>query len=313
MTTEQTPEYRKSRPGCQEKPLHHRALTLALLAGAALGLGSLAFAYRATHPHRRPLRGLPGDDGIEYEDVVFSSRDHLRLSGWFIPSPGAKAGVILCHGFPNNRSEMMYWARVLHEAGFHLLLFDFRALGESDGAMCSIGALEVNDLLGATDYFASRPEMRGLPIGVFGLSMGGAVAIMTAAEDERLKAVATHGAYATLEQAIAQRCRMILGPLGPALHRPAIWWGRRWFPSHPRDVSPVGVIGKIAPRPVLLFHGELDQIVRPSDGLALFRAARGQKALVPLRRSWHVRIHPNESEAYDAKLREFFRDSLIGE
>jgi fermentation-respiration switch protein FrsA (DUF1100 family) len=281
-------------------------------AGITMGLGSLAFAYLSTHPVRRPLRSTPDDYGLPFEDIVFPSRDGMRLSGWFVPFPGARAGVILCHGFPSNREEMLFWARMLYPEGFHLLLFDFRALGESEGDLCSIGYHEVNDLLGAVDYLTARPEMQGLPVGVFGLSMGGAVSLMTAAQDERIAAVATHGAYASLARAIAQHCRVYVGPLGPLLDRQASWWGRRWFPLEPRCVSPVDVVGRIAPRPVLLFHGGRDFIVRPDDAHALYRAAGEPKQLHLLPRSWHVRIDAEEQPAYEKTVMEFFRKYLKG-
>jgi uncharacterized protein len=277
-----------------------------------MALGSLAFAYLSTHPPRRPIRSTPEDIGIPSEDIAFSSRDGLCLSGWFVPSPGARAGMVLCHGFPGNREEVLFWARMLYPQGVHLLLFDFRALGRSEGSLCSIGYHEVNDLLGAVDYLTARPEMQRLPVGVFGLSMGGAVALMTAAQDERIAAVATHGAYASLDRAIAQHCRVYMGPFGPLLDRQARWWGRRWFPLEPRCVSPVDVVGRIAPRPVLLLHGERDFIVRPDDARALYHAAGEPKQLHLLPRSWHVRIDAEERPAYEKTLAEFFCNSLKG-
>ncbi len=278
----------------------------ALAGGAALGLGSLALAYLATHPRRRPLRRTPTEFELPFEDVTFPSRDGLRLSGWFVPSPGARAGLILCHGHPNNRVEMLYWARLFYPAGYHLLLFDFRALGCSEGDLCSIGYHEVDDLLGAVDYCLARPEMQGLNLGVFGLSMGGAVTLMAAARDDRIAAVATHGAYASLEQAIAQRCRLYLGPLGVAMQAPTIWWGQRWIPAHPRCVAPLDVVHRIAPRPLLLCHGGRDIIVRPRDAAALYAAAGEPKQFHRLPRSWHVWIHPDEQAAYRERLLDFF-------
>lgn len=278
--------------------------------GAALGLGSLAFAYFSTHPRRRTLRRTPEAHDLPFEEVSFLAPDSVRLAGWFLPSPGARAGIILCHGFPNNRWEMMDWARLLHPAGYHLLLFDFRALGHSEGELCSIGHYETGDLLGAVEYMTSRPEMRDLPLGVFGLSMGGAVALMATAQEERIAAVATHGAYATLERAIAQHCRLYFGPLGKTMHKPTAWWGRRWFDFDPREVSPLEAIQRIAPRPVLLFHGGRDLIVNPNDAHALYAAAGEPKQLHWLPYSWHASIHPAERKEYEATLLDFFANNL---
>ncbi len=285
-----------------------------LAAGAVLALGSFAFAYRATHPKRRRAVPIKAGDSLPLENVVFTARDGIRLSAWFLPSgnaAGAVGGVILCHGFPTSREEMLPLARLLHVAGMHVLLFDFRAMGSSEGALCTIGSHEVRDLLGAVDYMVGRSEMAGLQLGAFGNSMGGAVAIMAAAEDPRIAAVATHGAYATLERAISQRCRITFGPAGPMLHRGAIWWGRRfWMTVHPRDVAPVRVIARISPRPVLILHGAHDLTIRRDDARSLYDAAAGPKELVILPRSWHIWVHPRDMNLYKEKALAFFKDNL---
>lgn len=284
-------------------------LGLAAIAGVGLVAGSLTYAWFATHPPRLRVRAKKAR-GLPIEPVTFLSRDGLKISGWFIPAENAVGAIILCHGHPANRMEMLPRARTLHPAGFHLLLFDFRSLGESEGKLCSIGLHETQDLQGAADYLFQRTEMRGLPLGVYGISMGGAVAIMTAAKDDRFAAVATHGAYADLDTAITQRGRMILGPLGRLFSAPTAFFGRRWLPCEPRHVSPVMVIEKIAPRPILIFHGARDISVNPADGKALYAAAEQPKSLRILPRSWHITVHPSERAAYDRELIAFFQGNL---
>ena len=281
----------------------------AAIAGAGLAVGSLAYAWFATHPPRLRVRAKKAR-GLPIEAVTFLSRDGLKISGWFLPAENAIGAIILCHGHPANRMEMLPQAQTLHPAGFHLLLFDFRSLGESEGELCSIGLHETQDLQGAADYLMQRPETQDLPLGVYGISMGGAVAIMTAAKDDRFAAVAAHGAYADLDTALVQRGRMILGPLGRLFSAPTAYFGRRWLPCEPRHVSPAAVIAQIAPRPVLILHGGRDISVNPADGKTLYAAAREPKTLKILPRSWHITVHPAERAAYDRELIAFFRGNL---
>ncbi len=292
-----------------EQPKRKISPTAVFLASAAaVCLGSFAVAYFSTHPIRR--RGRTGERLAGSEEVEFCSADGMRLSGWFIPAREAVGTVILCHGYPNNHLELRPWVEMLRHQGFNLLLFDFRAMGQSDGRQSTIGYEEVNDLTGALDYLGGREETRDLPIGVFGLSMGGAVALMTAADDDRIVAAAAHASYATLETAIDRRFRLFLGPLAVAVARLAVGFGRGWLKAHPRDVSPLRAIGKISPRPVLLFHGGRDILTRPSDSGRLFEAAGEPKTLHLLPRSWHRSINPSEREEYGRVLVEFFRSSL---
>src|SRR4029077_9822346 len=119
------------------------------------------------------------------------------LSGWWLPHPQPRGVVVVCHGYLVNRCEVLGVAGTLQRAGFSCLLFDFRALGVSQGNLCTIGACEVEDALGAVDFVAPHD----LPIAIFGSSMGAAIAIMTAARDDRIGAVIADSPYATLARA----------------------------------------------------------------------------------------------------------------
>jgi uncharacterized protein len=283
-----------------------------VLAGAAL------IAYIATHPPRRRVKKTPAKFGAPFEEVRFASRDGVTLSGWYIPAPPTepetkpRGAIVLCHGMSAHRAQCLFWAEPLWNAGYALLLFDFRGNGMSEGTLCSAGFSEPNDLLGAMDFLSAHEELQGVPFGVFGFSMGGATAIMTAAQDERIRAIATHGAFASLESAISQRCRHHFGPL----RRIAQWYmmrvvmSRGWFPAPVSEVAPVSVVSQITPRPLLLLHGSDDPIVTPEDAEALHEAAGFPKALVVLPRSGHHRIHRPLREDARVLLTEFFQEHL---
>lgn len=282
-----------------------------------LVLGACLIAYVSTHPPRKPLKRTPAQFSAAFEEVQFPSRDGKSLSGWFLPARALVGGeirppgaVILCHGMMSNRAEGLFWAEALWERGFTLLLFDFRAYGESDSALCTIGYHEVQDLHGAVDYMMMRPEAAGLPLGVFGFSMGGAIAIMTAADDTRIQAVVTHGAYATLTGAILQRCRHHFGPLGPLVAWMTIKFGMRWFPIQPSEVSPVEAVSRIAPRPLLLLHGKHDPIILAEDARELYAAAGSESSLRVLPHSGHRRIHRDLQQAVRRRVAHFFTVAL---
>lgn len=281
---------------------------------AWLILGTYVIARLSLHPLRKAPLKTPDVFGAEYEDIQFPSFDGARLSGWFVPArvPDPRGVVILCHGMSANRSEVLPWAKPLWESGFALLMFDFRRLGESEGEFCTAGHFETHDLLAAVDYVKSRPEIEPLPVGVFGFSMGGVAAIRAAAEDDRIKAVATHGAFATLERALRQRCRHHFGPMAPL----AAWMTRRfvrtfgWDIAASSGVDPLEAVRRLTPRPLLLLHGKRDPIVHVNDARDLHRAAGYPKELNLLPRSGHRRIHPTIQPAAWESLRQFFCDTL---
>lgn len=281
--------------------------------------GAVLIAYRSTHPYRRSPATSPASFGADYETVRFPSRDGVLLAGWLIkPRPRlagedvAEGVIVLCHGMAGNRDEVLHWAEALWKRGFGLLMFDFRSLGESEGERSTGGLHEAEDLRGAVDFVTSCPELRDLPLGVFGYSMGGAAAIMAAAEETRIRAVATHGTYATLDRAILQRCRYHFGPLAPVANwltkKIAGWTG--WFPYSTQRVSPVSVVSQLNPRPLLLLHGEQDHLVLAHDAQALYSAAASPKSLLMLPQSGHRTIHPPISTETRMQLSEFFQAAL---
>src|SRR5579884_198209 len=299
----------------QKRPLISPGLITAgaALAGAGLVLGTLAYTYLAIHPLRRRIRRTPADLGLDYEDVVFPSRDGLRIRGWLIPPPAEEepqAVVVLCHGYPANRVEMLPYVRMLHESGYAALLFDFRALGESEGDLCSIGHFEVQDLLGALDYLESRPDTRDLPFGAIGLSLGGAVAIMTAAKDTRLRAIIAEASYPSLQHAMEARCRVVAGPFARTMTRSIHWCARRWFDFHPRDVAPLDVIDRISPRAVMIVQGQRDPQVRWQDAITMYQAAREPREIWLLPQSGHARCLRDAPEEYAYRVTAFFQKHL---
>lgn len=281
--------------------------------GAGVALGTLAYAYFGTHPPRKRLRKTPADRHLPYEDVSFCSQDGLRLAGWLIPPhPANDAGavVVACHGYPSNRLEMLPHAELLHAAGFTVLLFDFRAMGESEGDLSSIGYHETADLLGALDYLDSRPDTTGLPIGAIGQSLGGAVAIMTAARDARLQAIVADASFPDLQDAMEARFRFLIGPLSKVAVVPIRLWAKRWLDFKPHHVSPRKEIANIGPRAVMLIQGQRDLLVRWQDAVQMFANAQEPRELWLLKNSNHSRCLRDEPEEYTRRVTAFFRQHL---
>jgi fermentation-respiration switch protein FrsA (DUF1100 family) len=302
-----------------------RTLWAALIALGASTAGMVAWvvvgvciiAYFSTHPLRyRRLKRSPQAFNAPFEDIQFPSRDgDVQLSGWFVPPRDIGAAdppgiVVLCHGMLANRAEVLPWAEALWHRGFAVLMFDFRAVGQSEGERCSGGYYEAMDLCGAVDYASAREDCKGLEIGVFGFSMGGAAAIIAAADEQRIMAVATHGAYATLDRALIQRCRRHFGPFATVAAWATRALGERWMPVPATEISPMNAVSQLTPRPLLIIHGTRDRVVLPADARDLHEAAGHPKTLSILPRSGHRRIHKSHRDEVREQVVSFFLDNL---
>ena len=116
------------------------------------------------------------------ENLHFKTSDGVFLAGWFIPGTNG-ATVILVYGKDATRAEMLPHAVYLHEGGFSVLLYDSRHRGQSGGSEITLAAKEPLDVKAAVDYLNKRFALDPEHIGVQGISLGAASAILAAAEN----------------------------------------------------------------------------------------------------------------------------------
>jgi len=296
-------------------------VVIGILACVVIGLGAWCAAgviillRRSVYPKRVAAQQTPELAAMGCTDVQFpSAQDRAMLSGWFVPAQTRPVnGVILCcHGMSQTREQMLPWTLSLVRAGFHVLLFDFRAVGESEGHRATGGFMETQDVLGAVEYLSSRADCAGLQIGALGFSMGGSSSILAAAEEPRIRAVATHAAYATLNSAIAARCKFHFGPLSPIVVFGFKWFGRKHFHVQPGEIVPLNAVSKLAPRPLFVLHGEKDPIVPPQNGYELYAAAGEPRFLHLLKDGDHEPDHAH-TDFVHGEVVDFFRRYLAAE
>ncbi|HET7266083.1 MAG TPA: alpha/beta hydrolase [bacterium] len=241
--------------------------------------------------------------------VEFESADGIRLTGWYGDRPGAAATIILCHGVPGDKRDMAGLAGALIDAGFAVLAFDFRNWGESARTAVTLGHRELQDILGAVVLVErlAGPRRR---IGIVGLSMGAAAAILAAARSPAIKAVVADSSYARLDHAAERVARRLGGPLAVLAWRRARRVGERLIGVPLASVAPVEAIAAISPRPVLIIHGKRDRLTDVGDAHALYRACGEPKALWVVERAGHARTRRVGIEEYHRRVIGFFEEHL---
>jgi fermentation-respiration switch protein FrsA (DUF1100 family) len=217
----------------------------------------------------------------------------------------ARGTIILCHGYPANRSDVSPLIPFLHRAGYNVLAFDFRRLGESEGEICTIGVREPEDLRGAVAYAKSRSPKS---IGVLGMSMGAAVALMAAADEPDIRGVVADSPYRSLDVQVPRRfgSNRLAGAY-------AVWLGRRLVGCPLSAASPLRAVPRLAPRPVLFIHGDADRLIPPADSEVLYAAAKGPKDLWLAPGSRHVHAFADHPAEYERRVLAFFDRALPGD
>ena len=261
---------------------------------------------------RLPLTVTPAARHLPFETVHFQATDGVPLEGWTISTEPAAPWILLCHGLGSNRSDLVEIAAGLHAAGFNLLLIDFRGHGGSSGRSTSFGWQERHDLEGALAFLGQQSDLPVRPIGVYGISMGAAVALLVAAEDERIGAVAADSTYTNLEASLSRHLRLLYPWLPPIPFRWFMLLTYRFrFGVWPRRISPETAVDELAARPVLFIHGSAD-IRMPVEGIRPLAARADSHALWVVEGAGHLEAFATYHDAYLFRLATFFRSSLLG-
>jgi pimeloyl-ACP methyl ester carboxylesterase len=241
-----------------------------LLVLALLGLTLFALSYWISslllYAQRQPITRTPADYGLEYEAVAFQSRDGLTLKGWWIPKgagpPPETDGptIVLLHPMFGNRqgfcSQQFKWPRLFqadldllkivrrfHQAGYGVLVFDFRSHGESQRGLGAGGLTEDQDVAGAVDYAFGRLTTATPQVGVVGFGLGAAAAIAAVGR----------------EKGGAEKIRVFTGDSGG---------GVGWTELLPANVKRLRFLVAVQPASLgVLVRGYLRQVCAPLSGI----------------------------------------------
>lgn len=288
------------------------ALLASALTGVPLAVGWV-IAHQMVHPKPRVEDYGLDDFGLPAEDVSFLSRDGTRLSGWFIPAPraGPAPAAVLSHGWARSRCELLPHANFLHHAGFAVLMFDYRHRGESDGGEITMGLREQDDLLGALDLLSARPEVEHERIAAFGMSMGGAITILVAARDRRIRALAAEAPFDTFDTLMARGIRhygrLPSFPFSPI----AKWLLERRLQGRLDAIAPADVVASLSPRPVMIIADERDELIGADAAERVFQGAEEPKQFWLIGGASHARGWQAGREEYERRVLAFFREALM--
>jgi len=206
-----------------------------------------------------------------------------------------RPAFLVLHGFGSNKDSggSVATARMFTDLGYAALRFDMRGCGESEGARGRVICLEqVEDTKSALTFLATRPEIDPDRIGAMGASFGAAVAVYTAGVDQRIAACVSAGGWGDgekkfrkqhespeawkrfsgmLEEGRRRRARtgesiMVprydIVPIPPTLRSNVAPGSIMAFPFEVVEsmyaFKASDVVGKIAPRPLLLLHPVFD-------------------------------------------------------
>ncbi len=263
--------------------------------------------YISIKPPKITSTITPQDLGLNYEEVSFKTADGIKLAGWFIPS-SAKATeskpnptIILLHGYPADKGDILPALSFLNQK-YNLFLFDFRYLGQSEGKYSTAGAKEVEDLLAAVQFLKSKDINE---VGVWGFSLGGAVALMTASRAPEIKAIISESSYASQDLMALELYRI------PILKYPIAYmtglWAKIFLGIDLKKVSPAESAKNLT-IPILIVHSKNDEVIPFKNALLIQEALKNN----PKAEFWFEEnlIHGQLGGEYQKRIEDFFERNL---
>ena len=274
------------------------ALAIVVLA-AAVVVWMIGSRLIAVAPHAVPLPGLVA------EDLLLQAAPDQRVAGSFLPGRGNGA-VLLLHGIHGDRRDMAARARFLHAQGYAVLLIDLPGQGASTASAVTFGLREADGVRAALQELRRRAP--GQRIGVIGVSLG-AASLVLCRDCPPVDAVVLESMYPTIEDAVANRLRMRLGPVGGPLSALLLWQLPLRLGIRPDALHPIAHIGELK-APVLIAAGSADLHTTLAETQRLFAAAAQPKELWVVDGAAHVDLHAFVPEDYERRVGAFLARHL---
>ncbi len=234
------------------------------------------------YPMRYPGGDWDGQHRAGADDVWLTAKNGTKLNAWWFPLPEAKYATLFLHGNAGNVTHRVDHAEAVKEAGSAILVLDYRGYGKSEGHPTEHGLYQ--------DADAAYDELirRGYPPGriiVHGESLGTAVAAELASRRE-CAALVLESPFASLSRMAGQ----VVPVLGPVL--------AHGFNTE-RRISGIHV-------PLLIIHGDADEIVPFSQGREVFDHANQPKTFWQVKGANHNDLLPVAGNDYPKQLRAFY-------
>ncbi len=274
--------------------------------------------------------GLLDFDRISGHEVRLRAFDGTSLRGMWLRVPRPKGTIIFCHEFGSDMYSCARYTRALSQAGFDIFSFDFRGHGESScrpkyRPLQWSSDKEVGDVLGAIAHVHQELSARGStgPVGLFGISRGGAAAILAAARDSTIGAILADSAFSTdsVCTSLMKRWAKIFARVRLVYeNHPPAFWRLMYFLMRCRAQRKMGcrypsvfnALREMSPRPIMFIHGEQDSYVPSQQTLLLHQEAPSPKYLWIVPHAKHNQSVAVVPEEYAQRTVAFFERHLAG-
>lgn len=238
----------------------------------------------------RTILSTPTDVGLEYEEVFLTTQDGVRIAAWYVPYNDEAPTLLWFHGNAGNIGDRVDLLKIYHDRWqVNQMFVEYRGYGKSEGKVSEEGTYD--DARAAVRYLFDQKEASPEELILYGRSLGSAVAVQLATE--------TPSAGLILESPFTS-----IRDMGK-VHYPIL---ARLFPLRIHYDS-IRKIGKVQV-PLLILHGDRDNIVPIQQGRRLFEAAHEPKTFFTIRNAGHNDVLNYADDRYHDIVKDFIQDCM---
>jgi fermentation-respiration switch protein FrsA (DUF1100 family) len=225
--------------------------------------------------------------GLPLEDVWFQSGDGTPLFGWYVEPTPSRAVLLWCHGNAGNIIHRLENLAELYRVGLAVFLFDYRGYGRSKGSPSEDGLYM--DAMAAHAYLTGTRGIAPKRLVIFGRSLGAAVAGELTSRRPTAGLI-LENAFPSIEamakvHSMGLPARLLLQSRYPLVAR----------------LKDIHV-------PILVIHGDQDEIVPFELGKQVFEAAPEPKSFYVVEGAHHNDLYQVGGKPYFQRLRRFVED-----
>jgi len=241
----------------------------------------------------------------EHMVIELISFDDLLLKAIFLrhDDPSGKA-VILAHGYRKYKEDMGKFAKFYYDQGFDVLIPDARGHGESEGDYVGYGWHDRLDYLDWTEMLIEEYDAEEIIL--HGQSMGASLVLMASGEElaDEVKGIVADSGYTTVKEELTHQLKHLYNlPSFPLLDLTSMMTKVRAGYTL-EEASAISQVKKNT-IPLLIIHGDADELVPTEMAYELYEAASGEKELWIVPDVGHVKAYTKETEAYQERLQQF--------
>jgi uncharacterized protein len=246
---------------------------------------------------------LPSNFGLDFEPFDVTTKDSLTLKGYWIKAEKPLCTMILVHGIGDCKERFYSFCQKLAKIGCQTIIFDLRAQGQSDGSYCTFGYKEKNDIATIIDSMTHKNVLK--PFGIFGNSLGGAIALQVLGDNKNLKFGIIESTFDEFPKVALEYGADFIGLRSTVLTNHVIDKSGKIADFPPFDVKPVVSCASIT-CPIFMAHGVLDDKIPFAFGQNNFNALKTRdKQFIPVANAGHLDVHQKGGAAYWVKMKDF--------